>query len=160
VVKVPNDKKQRILKDKDPAEAMNQILSEEKFLLTGATAFLGFQFSIVFNQNFTQLSGLVKYTHITSLYLIGIAVILLFMPVAYHRIAAKGVHSDNQPVIAHYIFKSAMAVFALGVSLEIFSAMKVATQNSVIALALSTFTLLLYLIFWFVMPIYLRKNID
>lgn len=160
MVKISAQKKQRILKDKEPAEAMDQILSEERFLLTGATAFLGFQFSIVFNQNFVQLSGLIKYSHIISLYLIGIAVILLFMPVAYHRIAAKGVHSDNQPVIAHYIFKTAIGVFALGVAFEVFSAMKVATQSYAAALILALFSLLLYAIFWFVLPVYLRKNVD
>ena len=46
-----------------------------------------------------------------------------------------------------------------GLPLEVFAAMRVATQSSIVALMLSIFTLLLYVIFWFALPIFLRDNI-
>lgn len=150
---IHNQNKQQLLKDNDPKEAMSQILTEENFLLIGATSFLGFQFSIVFNQNFLKFSSLIQYTHLISLYIIGIAVILLFVPITYHRIGAKGKHTENQPVFAHNIFKSALAMFAAGVSLEVFAALKVMTDSSLAAGILATVTLLLYVLFWFVLPI-------
>jgi hypothetical protein len=158
--KIPDDKKQQLLQDDDPKEALSQILTEENFLLTGATAFLGFQFSIVFNQNFSNLSDLVQYTHFISLYLIGIAVILLFVPIAYHRIGVQGRHTENQPVFAHYIFKTAMAVFSLGVTFEIFAACSIVFQNTVIAAVMAIVTLLLYAFFWLILPMYGRRVID
>jgi hypothetical protein len=159
-VQSSEQKKRQILNDKDPQEALSQILTEENFLLTGATAFLGFQFSIVFNQNFQQLSDLVRYVHIASLYLIGIAVILLFVPIAYHRIGAQGKHTEDQPLYAHYIFKAALALFSLGVTLEIYAAFKIMFQSSLIAPLMAGITLLLFVLFWFIIPLYGRRMID
>src|SRR5205085_8438861 len=73
------------LKDK-----IDQALTEARVVLPGAQALLGFQLVTIFMDGFDKLPNILKFIHIGSLALVGMTMILLMTPAAYHRIAERG----------------------------------------------------------------------
>jgi hypothetical protein len=146
------------LEERDPKEELAHILNEENFLLIGATAYLGFQFTVIYSSDFLSLQSFIQYAHFISLYLIGLAVVLLFAPIARHRVGDKGEHSAELSVYAHYVFKIAMALFALGVSTEVYSVLYIMSHSQAFAIAVSAVTLAIFGVFWFGFPLFARRN--
>lgn len=137
---------------------LSHILSEENFLLIGATTFLGFQFSVIFSSDFFKLPQLIQYIHFGSLYVMGLAVILLFTPIARHRVGHKGKFTNDQTSFAHIIFKCAMIFFALGVSFEVFASHYIMFRNYTVSTIGSVITFAIFLFFWFGFPILVRNR--
>jgi hypothetical protein len=141
------------LENTDPKEELSHILNEENFLLIGATAYLGFQFTVIYSSDFLSLDTFVQYAHFVSLYLIGLSVMLLFAPIARHRIGHRGEHSVELSIYAHYVFKIAMAFFSLGVSTEVYSVLYIMSRSQALAIVVSVITLTLFGVFWFGLPL-------
>jgi hypothetical protein len=147
------------LENEDPKEELSHILSEENFLLIGATAYLGFQFTVIYSSDFLELTTFIQYAHFISLYLIGLSVALLFAPIARHRIGHKGEHSVELSIYAHYIFKIAMALFSLGVSTEVYSVLYIMSHSQVLAIVVSSITLMFFAVFWFGIPLLTARSL-
>ena len=67
-------------------EEIHHALTEIRMVLPGAQALLGFQFITLVLQEFEKLPDSMKITHLVSLSLMALAVILLMTPAADHRI--------------------------------------------------------------------------
>lgn len=74
---------------------VEHVLTEARVVLPGATALLGFQFATMLLEAFDKLPASSKYVHMLSLWLMGLSVILLMTPAAYHRIVERGEDSER-----------------------------------------------------------------
>src|ERR1044071_4598411 len=71
-------------------DKIEQALVEARMVLPGAQALLGFQFATMLVDAFDQLPQSSKNVHMISLGFIGLTLILLVTPAAYHRIVERG----------------------------------------------------------------------
>src|SRR4051812_11948061 len=78
------------LKDK-----IQQVLTEVRVALPGAQALIGFQFISLFMEAFQKLPQSLKIIHFVSLCCVGLAIILLMTPAAYHRIVERGEETER-----------------------------------------------------------------
>jgi hypothetical protein len=83
-------------------------LTEDRMVLPGAQALLGFQFMAFFATGFVDLPRGSQLIHFGGLALVSLAGILLIAPAAFHRIAEQG-----QPTLRFYLYASGMVQASL-----------------------------------------------
>ena len=71
------------------------MLIEARVVLPGAQALFGFPLAIVLTQSFEQLPSASKITHAASFFMVGLSVMLLIAPAAYHRVVYAGEDSQD-----------------------------------------------------------------
>jgi hypothetical protein len=128
---------------------IEQVLTEARVVLPGAQALLGFQFATIMLEAFDKLPLSSKYVHMISLALMGISVILLMTPAAYHRIAERGEDSEHFHTVASRLLLASMVTLPLGISGDLFVVVRKMTNDAAISGVASLFALLLFYGLWF-----------
>jgi hypothetical protein len=82
---------------------VRQVLTEARVVLPGAQAMLGFQLATIFAMGFDELPVSLKWIHFGSLLMTLLAVALLIMPAAWHRIVERGEETERFHHIASSI---------------------------------------------------------
>jgi Family of unknown function (DUF6328) len=77
-------------------DKIRHALTEARVVLPGTQAMLGFQLTGVFQSGFDDLATSSKVIHLVGFIFLGISVIVLMLPAAYHRIAEHG--EDTEPL--------------------------------------------------------------
>jgi hypothetical protein len=72
------------------SEKIQTLLTEARVILPGVQALLGFQCAAILTDKFDTLARDLRLIHVTSLFMLAVAIILLIAPAAYHRLAADG----------------------------------------------------------------------
>src|SRR5438094_501977 len=111
------------LKDK-----VENALNEARILILGVQVLLGFQFQVVFQSAFASLPGGAQYAHLGGLRLIGISMVLLMTPAAYHRLVERGEESERFHGLASRLLLAAMAFFGLGIALDVWVVVEKVSQ--------------------------------
>jgi hypothetical protein len=93
---------------------IEQMLTEARVVLPGAQALFGFQLAIVLTQSFEQLPSASKITHVASLFLVALSIVLLMAPAAYHRIVYAGEDSQDMHRVGSALVTAATVPLALG----------------------------------------------
>jgi hypothetical protein len=132
-------------------EEMRNLIEEARVILPGLQALFGFQTIAVFNDRFAELAVYAKVCHLLGLAMVIISVAMTMTPATYYR-AHNG---DATPVMARissFMIRGAMAPLALGLGLDMFTVIDVATGilSVSIGAGAATFVLLAYL--WFLLP--------
>jgi hypothetical protein len=83
-------RKQDAVKQTPLHQKTDLMLTEARVILPGAQALLGFQLAIMLTEAFETLAMPIKLVHGAALGCIGLSVILLMAPAAYHRIVYDG----------------------------------------------------------------------
>jgi hypothetical protein len=96
------------------------MLTEARVVLPGAQALFGFQLAIVLTQSFEQLPSASKITHMASLFLIALSIVLLMAPAAYHRIVYAGEDSQDMHRVGSALVTAATVPLALGLVGDIY----------------------------------------
>jgi hypothetical protein len=133
-------------------------LTEVRVVLPGAQALAGFQAAIMFTDAFAHLPDPLKYTHLASLLLIVLTVILLMTPAAYHRIGEQGRFSPHLHRVISRMLLAAMATLALGISAELYVVAHKITHSHPLSLTLATLTLATFYGLWFAYTLYTRHH--
>lgn len=139
-------------------ERVNQVLTEARVVLPGAQAMLGFQFVTFFEKQFQRLPMHVKLVHLGCVSMIGLTVILLMVPAAFHRLAEAGEESERLVKVASRCVVAALLPLALGISGDVYVVMMTIARNQPLAIALGAVAFVLFVSFWFAYTLYRRAQ--
>jgi hypothetical protein len=136
---------------------MRNIIEEARVILPGVQALFGFQTIAVFNQRFTELANFAKVCHVIGLAMVIITVAMVMTPAIYYR-ASGGNATVSMAKLSSAMIRGALVPLAIGLSLDMFTVIEVATGRLDVSLiaAIGTFVLLTGL--WFVLPMRGRKK--
>lgn len=105
------------LKDK-----VQNALDEARLLILGTQVLLGLQYRAVFERGFERLSTRSQYVNLAALSLLLIALALLILPGAYHRVVVSGEDTEGVHHFTTRVTELALAPFGVGLSLNVFVA--------------------------------------
>lgn len=140
------------LKDK-----IDHLLTENRMVLPGAQALLGFQFATMLAEGFDKLPASSKYVHLASLGLMALSIVLLMAPAAYHRIVEQGEDTEHFHRLAGRMVLAAMVPLALGIAGDFFVVVRKVAESTGLALAGAGLVLVLFYGLWFGFTL-LRRN--
>ncbi|WP_208023364.1 DUF6328 family protein [Duganella alba] len=139
-------------------EQMRNVLEEARMVLPGIQALFGFQAIAVFNQRFVELSTSAQMLHLAALISVVIAVGLVMMPAAWHRIVEPRQVSETTISVSSKLITSALLPLAVGIALDIYVVFLTVSDSVLFSSACAITTFLLLLSLWFVIP--LRRRVD
>lgn len=100
-------------------EKVKHVLTEARMVLPGAQALLGFQFSVTLMESFDELPRALKLAHLVGLGFIGLSVVLLMTPAAYHRIVERGEATEHFHRVASRLVLAAMVPLTFGICTDL-----------------------------------------
>jgi hypothetical protein len=137
--------------DQELDECMRHIIEEARVILPGIQALFGFQTIAVFNERFEKIASYAKACHLLGLALVILTIALVMTPATYYR-ARGGKATPAMERISTSMIRGALAPFALGLALDMFTVINVATGALLISIAAGSATFLLLVSLWFVLP--------
>ena len=138
------------------SEKVDNVLAEARMVLPGAQALLGFQLAMMFVEDFDKLEARIKAIHMGGLAAIGVSMVLLMTPAAYHRIVEAGEDSESFHRFASGIVLGAMAFLALGISVDFLVVVDKVTGSFEWAVVGGGLVLVLFYGLWFGYCLYCR----
>jgi uncharacterized protein DUF6328 len=139
-------------------DRVEQVLTEARVVLPGVQALLGFQLATILMDGFDKLPQSSKYIHVLSLILMGLCVILLMTPAAYHRIVERGQDTESFHRLASTLLVLAMVPLPLGICGDLFVVLMKVTGSISISIGFALLTLACFYGFWFGLPFYRRSQ--
>jgi uncharacterized protein DUF6328 len=138
-------------------EKIKLALDESRMLILGAQILLGFQYRAVFEQGFETLSPKAKYADLVGLMILLIAIALIMLPGAYHRIVRDGMDAEDVHDFTTTVMDLALLPFlvALGIEIYVISGKVVGT---VAGLSLGLGTSAVALFCWYGLGVISRHN--
>lgn len=139
-------------------EQMTRIIEEARMMLPGIQALFGFQTIAVFNDRFEKLPVYAQDCHAAALALVVVAIALVMMPAAYHRLAEPGQVSLHAIKISSRAICCAMAPLAAGLALDIAVVLYMVAESGPVSAAGGLGAFLLLLGMWFAYPLHARRR--
>jgi hypothetical protein len=139
-------------------EQMSRIIEEARMMLPGIQALFGFQTIAVFNDRFERLPVYAQDCHAAALALVVVAIALVMMPAAYHRLAEPGQVSLHAIRISSRAICYALAPLAAGLALDIAVVLYLITESDAIGAGAGVAAFLLLIGAWFVFPLRARRR--
>src|SRR5437588_628906 len=154
---------QRMSKQKEKGgtelrDKIEQVLTELRVALPGAQALLGFQFTALFQNGFQKLSQSMKLIHFISLSFVGLAIILLMTPAAYHRIVERGEHTERFHRFASRILLFALVPLALGMTGDFYLIARKITDSRAMSIGMAVAAILIFYGLWFGFTLSKRRS--
>jgi hypothetical protein len=140
-------------------DKVEQVLIETRVVLPGVQALLGFQLATILSEGFDKLTSSSKYVHFTSLLLMGLTVILLMTPAAYHRIVEHGEATEHFHHVASVFLLAAMVSLPLGMCGDLFVVMRQVTNSLSVATISSLIALTFFYSLWFGSTLYRKHTV-
>lgn len=153
---VPGMEKQLTQQEKIDVE-MRNIIEEARVILPGVQALFGFQTIAVFNDRFEDLETYAKVCHIVGLAMVIVTVAMVMTPAVYYR-ACGGNATVPMSRISSRMIRGALGPLAIGLALDMFTVIFVASSRLVASVAGGVATFLLLVALWFVLPVLGRKR--
>jgi hypothetical protein len=139
-------------------EQMGRIIEEARMILPGIQALFGFQAIAVFNDRFEKLPVYAQDCHAAALAMVVLAIALVMLPAAYHRLAEPGQVSMHAITISSRAICYALAPLAAGLSLDIAVVLYMVTGSDMGSAAGGLAAFLLLIGVWFVFPLRARRR--
>jgi hypothetical protein len=133
------------------------MLTEARVILPGAQALIGFQLTVTLTHSFEHLPDHIKLLHVAALCSVTFAVILLMTPAALHRISFAGEDTATFLRLGSAFVFAAPAFLAVGIAGDLFVAAYKAAESQTLALGAATGSMALLALFWFAVPLYIRR---
>ena len=140
-------------------DKIDQVLTEARVVLPGAQALLGFEFITILMEGFDKLPASSKYVHVISLGLIGLTVILLMTPAAYHRIVERGEDTEHFHRVASLLLLAAMIPLPMGICGDVYVVVQKVTESTTLGIASALLALSSFYGLWFGFTIYRRGQL-
>jgi len=138
---------------------IEQMLTEARLTLPGAQALLGFQLLAMLTEAFDRLPQSLKIVHAFALMSVGLTIVLLIAPAAFHRISFKGEDSERFYRIGSWLVTVALLPLALGMASDTYVAITKATGNVGFGIASAVGILILLIGLWYVSPLLIRRSL-
>ena len=140
-------------------DRVEQVLTEARMVLPGVQALLGFQLATMLMDGFDKLPQSSKYIHLISLILMGLCVILLMTPAAYHRIVEHGEDTEGLHRVASGVLLLVMVPLPLGICGDLFVVFSKVTDSISISIGSALLILACFYGFWFGVPLYRKAHL-
>ena len=140
-------------------DRVEQVLTEARVVLPGVQALLGFQLATMLMEGFDKLPQSSKYVHVASLILMGLCVILLMTPAAYHRMVERGEDTESFHSLASALLLVVMIPLPLGICGDLFVVLRKVTGSISISVGSALLILMFSYGLWFGFPAYRRTQI-
>ena len=138
---------------------VEHVLTEARVVLPGATALLGFQLATTLLEAFDKLPASSKYVHMVSLWVMGLSVILLMTPAAYHRIVERGEDTERFHRVAGRLVVAAMVTLPVGMCGDLFVVVRKLTESTAAAVVSALVMLSLFYGLWFGFTTYRKSHL-
>lgn len=139
-------------------DKIRHVLTEARVVLPGAQALLGFQLVTTLMESFEKLPPSSKYVHLASLLLVGVSIVFLMTPAAYHRLVERGEETEHFHKFASRMLLAAMLPLALGITGDFFVVIRKVTESATAAIIAAALMLIFFYSFWFGFTLYRRKQ--
>ena len=140
-------------------DRVEQVLTEARMVLPGVQALLGFQLATMLMEGFEKLPQSSRYIHLISLLLMGLCVILLMTPAAYHRMVERGEDTEGFHRLASTLLLVAMIPLPFGICGDLFIVVRKVTDSVSISIGIAVLILLSFFGLWFGFPAYRRARL-
>ena len=137
-------------------DRIDQLMTEDRIVLPGVQALLGFQFASYLTKSFAALPQVTQIVNTAALGCLVVAMVLLMMPAPYHRLAADGEAIPRVERVAERLILGALPFVALGVSGDVYVVCSVALGGTAAAAA-AVVCAAGMLALWFGVPLYARR---
>ncbi|HEY0062582.1 MAG TPA: DUF6328 family protein [Telluria sp.] len=137
---------------------MRNIIEEARVILPGVQALFGFQTIAVFNDRFAELPSYATLCHLIGLGMVIFAVALVMTPAVYYRVVGPRFVSRRMVKRSSLLIRSALAPLAVGIALDMFTVIYVATGYLWASIGGALLTVLLLSSLWFVFPWMERRH--
>lgn len=137
---------------------VRQVLTEARVILPGAQALLGFALIATLMDSFPDLPQLSRTIHALSLLSVALAVIILMMPAAYHRIVERGEETEEFYRIASWMVLLALLPLGLGISGSFYVAAERVFGSPLTAAAGAILLIIGLCAVWFLLPLWKRRS--
>lgn len=136
---------------------MRYIIEEARVILPGVQALFGFQTIAVFSERFAELEDYAKICHTVGLAMVIVTVAMVMTPAVYYR-ACGGIATVPMSRISSLMIRGALGPLAVGLSLDMFTVIDVATSRLAVSIVGGIATFVLLVLFWFALPVFGRKR--
>jgi hypothetical protein len=141
-------------------EKVEQVLTEVRMVLPGAQALLGFQFATILMEEYDKLTYSSKYIHLIGLAFMGVTVILLMTPAAYHRIVERGEDTEHFHHVASLLLLASMIFLPLGICADLYVVVRKVTESATIAVISALVAVSFFYGLWFVVTSYRKAQLN
>jgi hypothetical protein len=161
---IKSRRKERPMRAKPSNEAaplsakIDQLLTEARLILPGAQALFGFQLLVTLTGAFEGMPLASRMAHVASLCCVALAVILLMMPAALHRISFAGEDDPLFLQLGSAVVVAATVPLAFGMAGDIYVATAQASQSQVLGIGLAVGIFVTLAVLWYALPIAIRLN--
>lgn len=139
-------------------DQMGHILEEARMVLPGIQALFGFQTVAVFNERFADLPGHAQACHLAALALVIVAIALVMLPAAYHRLAQPDVVTLHTIKISSRAVCYALAALSGGIALDLYVVIYMMPGNALASLLPALFAFVFLNAVWFAYPLRARRR--
>ena len=140
-------------------DQMGHILEEARMVLPGIQALFGFQTVAVFNDRFAGLPAYAQACHVAALASVVVAIALVMVPAAYHRMVQPGVVTLHTIKVSSRAICYALAPLAAGIALDLFVVLHAVTGELLPGLVAAGVSFVLLIGLWFVFPLGARRRL-
>ena len=140
-------------------DRVEQVLIEARVLLPGVQALIGFQLATMLMDGFDKLPASSRYVHLISLFLMGLSVILLMTPAAYHRIVERGEDTEEFHRVASMLLLIVMLPLPLGICGDLYVVFRKATDSVAFSMVSAILMLTFFYGLWFGFTAYRRAQL-
>ena len=143
------------LKDK-----IAELYTEDRTILPGVQALLGFQFASYLTDGFAHLPPATQAVNTASLFLLLLAMILLMTPAPFHRLAERGEDTERFERVATWFVLASLPLLALGVAGDAYVVLAaVSGRAGGLALAMALACVFGMVALWFGVPLAARLGL-
>ena len=129
------------------------LIDECRMILPGIQALFGFQLVAVFNSTFDQkLTSLEQRLHLLAIALIGVAIVIIMTPPAYHRQTGPQHVTEQFIHLSTRLLLISMVPLALSIGLDLYLISRLILNDVFISLLIALALLILFFLLWFVLP--------
>lgn len=139
-------------------DQMGHILEEARMVLPGIQALFGFQAIAVFNDRFAELPRAVQACHVVALALVVVAIALVMLPAAYHRLAQPDVVTLHTIKVCSRAICYALAPLAAAIALDLFVVLHAVAGDIALDIVVAATSFLLLIALWFGYPLVSRHR--
>ena len=127
------------------------LLEECRIVLTGLQVLFGFQLAVVFTERFDKvLARPQQELHLLAMSLTAVAIALIMTPASYHRQREPQDASDRFVLLSSWLLLSALPLFGIAVSIELYLVAQVVLQGAALWIAGSV--LAVFVVLWLGLP--------
>lgn len=140
-------------------DRVEQVLTEARVVLPGVQALLGFQLATMLMDGFDKLPQSSKFIHMISLLLMGLCMILLMTPAAYHRIVERGEDTESFHRLASWLLLVVMIPLPMGICGDLYVVLRKVTGSISISIGFAILILACFYAVWFGLPLYRKSQL-